>query len=391
MPTNLYVPGAPSIGKGRRRLLLPTAAVAGPTFNKWNAAMSAKNAGSRNAVLAVVGDSTTAGWGGQGTSAHTNDASFSAPRALAGLLTSASGASLFCDQNCLSGAGGTTPIGTFDQRVVLGSWSQLVNATSCSAGGSMIRCTAGTTPLQFTPTGVVDKFDIYYCINTGFGTFTAGVAGDTATTINTASTTSVGKTTVTAAGGLGTHTLKLTRVSGSCFLIGVVGYNSASKETSVFNLGYSGSKVGTVVPGWNYSTPQPWDPLPMLKVLAPDLTFINLTVNDWVAATNQANYSTYLQNLITAGLASGDVVVMSGAASNPISASAAQQLIYRNIAANLAASNNLQYIDLTAEMGDYASNVAASRMFDSLHPNSTYYAAQAAMMKSKMQSWGASV
>lgn len=364
----------------RRVLLGGGASGAGlPPIPKWQAAQAARTAGTRNAILLVVGDSTSAGWGGQGTSAQTNSLAFSWPTVLATLQPNGQSSTAFADHNSLTGGGGTITLPIFDNRISLGSWVQNLypggSSTTNTIAGDMLRCTAGVSPLAFTPTNQVDTFVAYYVQNTGFGAMTAQIDSGGTTAINTAGTAAVIKQTFTTT--LGSHTFNLARTSGQVFLVGVIAFNSAQKETTVINGGFSGSKAAD----WN-TVNGVWDPLLVIPQLVPDLTIICLTVNDWVAATSTSAYTISIQNIINVAKTTGDVVLMSGPASQTTSAPQATQDIYTNITKSLAASNNLRFLNMTAALGNWATNNALSREFDSLHPNGTYYSLQAALVNS---------
>lgn len=359
-------------------IALGRAGTPGPAFLPiWNAGLAARAAGTRNAKLLVIGDSTTAGWGGQGTSAQSNAIAYSWPRKLAAYLPFGSDSSWFADKNTL--VGGAISLATFDNRVVLGSWVQTLGGTP-TLGGPMLTCTTGTTALQFTPLNVVDTFDIYTRRLAGLGTFTAAIdAGGTTSIDQTVSPGTVVKTTLTAA--LGIHTLNLARVSGNVDLVGVVAYNSAQKETTVINAGWSGS----VAADWQ-AVNGPMDPLLMIPVVAPDLTIICLTINDWVAATSTSAYTASMQAIITAAVSAGsDVVLMSGVPTDPATTSAAQQLTYRNIVQSLATSNNVPYLDMTAQWTSWTVANGNGWMFDAKHPNGLGYAQIPAVINSTIR------
>jgi lysophospholipase L1-like esterase len=258
---------------------------------------------------------------------------------------------------------------------LLGSWTQTVypggSTTITTLGGNMLQCASGTTPLTFTPTNQVDTFEIYYA-TTGVGStsMTAQIdalTGASQATLDLSPAASLQKATVTAT--LGTHTLNLARVSGTVFLIGIIAYNSAQKETTVINAGFSGSKIGD----WVLNNGV-FDPLDVIPFLAPDLVLLMLTSNDWVAGTNTTTYTANMQTMITACKSAGaDVILFSGPASSTGSAAQATQDVYTAIVQGLATTNNLRFLSMTTQLYDWTTNNAAGREFDALHPNGTYY------------------
>jgi len=344
-----------------------------PPLPKWKAAQALRAAGVRNAIFLVVGDSTAAGRGGANTSASTNDESYSWPRQIASLLPNGSNSSLWGDYNSAI----WVPLSTFDQRVTLGSWVQTANSTTATIGGPVVRCNSpSTSAFTFTPLNQVDTFVVYCYQTPGLGIMNIGIDSNTPTSFNAAGTDAVVPITVTAA--LGNHTVKISRVSGGTVAIaGIIAYNSASKETTVINGGWSSSLAAT----W-LSTGSSLYPVNTIPQVAPDLSIICLTINDWVAATSTSAYTASIQQLINICKQTGDVILMSGAASEITEASVAQQQIYINIVQALAASNNLRFINMTALMGSWATNNALGWEFDGLHPNANYYTPQATLIAS---------
>lgn len=356
----------------------------------YSAAQTLRAAGTRNAKILVIGDSASAGWGGTNLATQINANAFAWPTVLAGLVPQGSSSSIFGDRNTLVGSPGTISLATFYNQITLGSWTQTVypasSSTTTTIGGNMLRCAAGTTPLTFTPSNQVDTFEIYYA-TTGVAatSMTAQIdalTGPSQLTIDQSPAASLQKATVTAA--LGTHTLNLARVSGTVFVIGIVAYNSAQKETTVINGGFSGSKIGD----W-LLTNGVFDPIQVIPFIKPDLVLLMLTSNDWVAGTNTSTYTTNMQAMITACKNAGaDVIMFSGPASQTTSAPQATQDIYTAIVRNLAAANGLRFVSMTTQLGDWATNNSLGREYDALHPNGNYYSLEAAQVNTIMANPG---
>lgn len=351
-------------------------------LSNWFAGLAAQNAGTRNATVICVGDSTTAGWGGQGSAAQTNSIAYSYPAKLALLLGNGASSSWFGDKNTLIGGAGTISLPIFDARVSLGSWTQTNSSTTASTlGGSMLRASsAAGGPLALTPTNPVDTFDIYWAQNVTLGSMTAQIDSGATTPINENGAMGVNKTTVTAA--LGIHTLNLNWVSGLVFVVGVVAYNSTQKEISIINAGWSGSDVSaTAGIGWNMNTSSSWDPLTFLRTLSADLVIIDLTINGWTAANSTGTDQANTQNIITAAQATGaSVLLMTGVPSQISTAPTVQQQTWVTMVKALAVTNNCVCIDWTANFGSWVAANAAGEMFDSLHPNGFGYSVQAPLI-----------
>lgn len=359
------------------------ASVVAGALPKYTAAQAARAAGTRNARILVIGDSASAGWGGTNLATQINSQSLAWPTVLATLVPNGSASTLFADKNTLIGGGGTVPLSVFDSRMTLGSWTQTVypggSTTITSLGGNMLRCASGTTPLTFTPPNQVDTFEIYYATAGAAASMTAQIdalTGASLANIDFSPAAALQKVTVTAA--LGNHTLNLARVSGTVSIIGIIAYNSAVKETTVINAGFSGSKIGD----WVLSNGV-FDPINVINLIKPDLVLLMLTSNDWVAGTNTTTYTANMQSMITACNSAGaDVILFSGPASSTASATQATQDTYTSIVQSLATSNGLRFLSMTTQIGDWTTNNAFGREFDALHPNGTYYTMEGAAVHS---------
>lgn len=230
---------------------------------------------------------------------------------------------------------------------------------------------SGSGTLSFTPPNNVDTFVFYYPTNTTLGSCTVQIDSGATTSVNE-NLPAGGYTSVTLTASLGSHTFNVNWASGVCFWASIVGYNSSSKEISIYNMGWAASLAAN----WDAST-YGWDPINAIALVAPDLTFIDLTINDWNAGTNLSTYSAEIQALITAAKASGDVILMSGNPSDPTfgsDASLATQQTYVAAMETLAYSNNVPMIDVwTLFGGTWSGPNTSGWMFDSLHPNGTGY------------------
>jgi lysophospholipase L1-like esterase len=331
----------------------------------WNTALGLRAAGTRNAKLVCVGDSTTMGIGADGSN-HANGANLGWPAQLAQMVSNSGYGSWFGDHNVE--LGGTLTLAQFDTRVSIGSWVSTGNGTQ-TMGGPMMRATSASGgPLAFTPRNYVDTFDVYTFTNNVAASLSIQIDAGSATTLSQNSANSLVKTTLTTT--LGSHALNVNWISGTPFLVGVYGYNSAAKEISIINAGISGGVVGTTTgTGWTSQSGNPWAPLAVLEAVAPDLTIINLNINDCNAGTAQSTYVAALQSIITAAKVSGDVIITSA---NPTttSASLGTQATYVGYVSALATTNAIPFIDIFNLWG----GVNQSQwMFNGLHPNFSGY------------------
>lgn len=330
-------------------------------LSQWRSSSALVAAGTSDVLINCgPGDSTTAG-------SFSSSKTSTYPNVLANLLTAAginsSNEGFFATHGYLS------PINFSDANLSVGSgWnvatSQFVYAGRCFASSD-------TTLLSYTPYNTVDTWDIGYVAYGSGGSFSVGIDGGAPiTTINAVNaSTLVSVATVTVPSG--THRLDITQVTaGPVLILYAIGRVAAQKRVKIYNGGSSGATVAFYT-GGGAST---FNPVPMLKTLAPKLSLICLTINDWNAATNTATYTAGLQSLISAAQLSGDVVLVCGAPSQTTVSSVAQQAIYRSIVQSLALLNNCVLLDLTTRWGSWAAANTLGWYANNLHPNDLGYA-----------------
>src|SRR5258708_187392 len=150
----------------------------------WSAAIRAMQAGSSNAKLLVLSDSTGAGFGSPTTNSFVGSAATNWPTVLQSLLNTASFPSLnkcfFNDAN-VEVTGATLP--QFDSRVTLGAgWGAAASANGF--GGTSLVNTTTTNAISFTPGTAFDTIEVYYFegINGAFTTDIGGASLGTTTT-----------------------------------------------------------------------------------------------------------------------------------------------------------------------------------------------------------------
>lgn len=344
---------------------------------KWGAARANVLAGTSNAKLLCLGDSTIAGFGAKPSNA--NSAAYSLPAILAQQLTAnglnSSWQSRWTDNEwVLSGVA----LGTADSRVSMGAWT--VGAAATLGGRALLTQSIGS-PLTFTPTSAVDSFDFYYFNGPGQGSLTLSFNGGTTTTINEVNA-SYALAMATKTGTLGAATLTVQQSSATpVYCIGVVAYDSTVKEVSVINAGWSGANASAFS-----DSAFPFSSIGTLSFLAPDLTIIDLTINDANGGTSLSAYQTSLQAIITQAAVSGDVILLGGVPVVTTASSTARQLAVNNMAAAVAAKNKINFISMIDLWGSQAAIATAGYGYaDGIHMNSSGYAAQAAIIAPLLQ------
>ncbi|NKL63299.1 SGNH/GDSL hydrolase family protein [Rhizobium leguminosarum] len=368
--------------------LVPTATPAPSTefdiesLPVWSAAVRAQRAGLRNARILCIGDSTTAGYGALGTAYSNNDQSASYPTQLAAKLTTKG--SFASWQNFL-GTHNTPNINAFDGRVTTGGgWAGSSGVYGAVLGAWALVSTSTTTKANFRPTTNVDTFEVYSWANSTAANvnITASIDDvDIATISATAYNTSPGalvKTTLKASSvGLHTFNARANASTSAIAICGIIAYDSAVKEVSVLNAGWISGTATDLANGQSLA----WSPLNLISAYNPDLILLNMMINDAGASTSKLAYMGSMQQVISAGLASGaDVILIKP---NRLgNATDANWTLFAGYVDELASKNGLKVIDLTTVLGSYADANAAGWMRDVLHPNTVGYGKIADLIQS---------
>lgn len=214
--------------------------------------------------------------------------------------------------------------------------------------------TSGAT-LAFTPTMAFDTIDIYFLGGIPAGTFNVNVDGGASLQLVTPGGPHVPQV-VTIACALATHTINIVTTSTSgVFIAGMAVRASATPRVELYNCGWSAALVST------YAEPTSatfqYNYFVALPVMAPDITVINLTVNDIdQQPTPVAAYQTKLQSLVAQALVSGDCALMVGNPGNKASwtTNPGVAAAYQAAVSNLASAAGIPLIDLTQRWTSYA-------------------------------------
>src|SRR5258708_1461467 len=318
----------------------------------------------------TLGDSTTSG-AGAGTSGAINLVGArinSYPAVLAKILAgyvAINDNAILADQNVVA-QGVTYP--QYDPRVTLGAnWAN--SASGPALGGVLFHFTTGAVNnMTFTPPAAFDTFVLYYVRNVGHGTFTVNVDGGSSLgTVNAAGSAAV--LTQTFSVTKGTHTINIVPTNDAqFFIVMIVPQDSTTSAIDLYQAGMYGATSTTV-----NSTTTAWSPLSLLPTIAPDLTVIDLTINDSNNATGLATYSTNMQAIITSAKLSGDVVLIVGPPSNTAAATNGTLDTYIGVLQNLSVSNGAPITNIKQRWVSYAAMNAIMPYFDSLHPAAPGY------------------
>lgn len=337
---------------------------------RWTAALAKARAGVGVAKVACVGDSTTSGVGSNPASATADCRRRAFPARLAEAMRArfnvkADASSVWCD----GFEGGNLTV--FEPRLNMGAgWT--VSATFVAGGRALIDSTTNSNKLSFNPGFVTDKLDLYYVKFPGYADVVVSTADVFNASTSTAGVAGVGKLTVTraVASAAAWDIQKSTNTPNvTLMIVGMDAYLSTDHNVSVWNMGASGSKVSHWATG-----AENYDFRNAIQTIAPDLSIVNLTINDWSQGTAENSYKTDLQTIITACQVTGDVLLTVGVPSNVAAASAEEQASTAAWAYDLARTNGIPLVDLSYRWIAQAYRPERGLYFDGQHPSNVGYA-----------------
>lgn len=320
-------------------------------FPTFAAAVARVNAGTGDAKVAFIGDSTTAG-AGTTVYATKNPAARFAAR-YTGATTR---------YGSTWGKLGST---SFDGRLTIGAgWTHGIsfNSNGLGAGGFYTNTGGGT--LSFTPAGAFDTIRCWYLRLASKGVVSINVDGGSVLgTINGAGAGALLSQDISCT--LGTHTVNVsTPTGGDFFLMGIETFTAATKAVHVYNMGFSGAGVGSF-----NQTGQVYTTIETIGTYDFDLSIINLSINDIKdnIATSSA-YASAMTTLINACAATGDVLLCMG---NRTSTGADTDLRYGDFKTALAGVRTIDLV-IPDRWGNYAAANGLGYMnADGIHPNDT--------------------
>lgn len=330
--------------------------------NYWSA-RDAVAAGTRNLNLVLMGDSAVLSYGASSTA---NQQAVNAMDAQLAKLFK--GAGIPAGYQCCFGDHG---VGweNWDSRAANTGFVSLSGFFIPSFGGyGYAAQSAGT--LSFHPNVSTSQCDIYYLGGANSGTFQKQVNSDTAVDVTISLTEGLYKTTLTKT--LGDNTWKALWKSGVASIQGFNAYDSAVKQISLMNCGWSGSTAQQ----WA-KTDLGYSPINAMSALAPDVVYVTESFNDYVFnGRTLAQAETDLIALVDAAKAVNSDVIISGyvplaeVAGSPynVNVPKSDQIAINNMLLGVAKKKKAIFIDMLNRWGgDYAPNNAAGRMYDFLH------------------------
>lgn len=329
-------------------------------FPKLRVALSKVRAGTADAKILCVGDSTTSGIGAAGTEGGTPN---SFPYQIASQLNS------YIPTARGLGIPPSILAGNPDSRWTAGAgWSLLT--LGWGEGADYVGAANAAGSLVYADPVLADRYDVYYATNSGLGTITAVATGGSTVNQSTSAAGGVGKVTVSAASAATTNTITLTNVSGAAIhILAVEPWHSTVKRVRVGNAGV-GSSTTTK---WVQSEATFGGP-GAIRAYAPDLTILSLGINDATNAVSVATFMANMQLLINAAKISGDILIMSPFPS--ASGALANQITWEPQYAAALKAGTEPYLDLFQRFGQPGTDTTfdLNMMNDQVHPNAMGYA-----------------
>jgi lysophospholipase L1-like esterase len=353
---------------------------------RWATALANVRAGTGNARLMVLGDSTSAGaFANSGAGFASNNMASCWPYLLAPLFT-AQGytpniGSVFGDVT------NSTIVATLvahDTRRAIGAnWT--LGAFITFGGNVLSNANATTTLASFTPAAAFDTIIVTTINNAGYGVMSVAIdGGATLQDINLATGGSV-VTRTTMSVPRGTHRIDLFRAiaDGASIrninCVSIETTDSTKRTVDIIN-----ASVGGITCAITANTTAYFNSLSVFPNYNPDLTIICIGINDWVAGTAAGTYdlvtagtvAVNTQKIIDSARLSGDVILMTPVPSKVSSyTQAAQNLILAAIRTTGALSN-VPIVDLYANWGNYVAGTTAGYYLpniDAVHPGAAGY------------------
>lgn len=345
---------------------------------KFNAALKLTAAGTRNTRVLCLGDSTTVGLYASGV-AYGGSRALNYPNALAAALSARW--RTYTSNQLGSGANGgpLSNLVSLDPRwTFTPNWS--ANSGFILLGGCAIYTATAGEVATFTPTQAWDTVEICFIQSGGAGVFNVSIGGVPVGTVSCVGSNAMKKATFSVS-ATQLQTLSITSTNGNPIWIDEVScYDSKNRGIEVLTAGSGGSPSSQMAANTNS-----WDPSYNVGgnginlALSPDLTIINLGINDWGAGVTPAVFTANMQTIISAYKATGDVIVMTPNPQSTAVTSAATQLGIVQAARSVAQQNGCLIIDANAAFGDYAFAQGTLGYFlpanDQTHPGAAGYSA----------------
>lgn len=358
----------------------PTPTPAPTMFPVYKPAVQASRANTSRTLIAMVGDSTTAGeWcGTPAASGLTNGAHRGAvPFRLAELFIASGlpnvGREAFGYADNVLTAATYKPYNP--DAVLAGAWPNQTSASSL--GGNLFPATANNDTLGlYDPLGIYDKVEIFYpIIGSGANGTNNFVVAFNDIPVGSFSqrtgTGTVGKSVYTGLAPMqGTQagiTIQKQDANNDGYLIGAIASRTGANGVLPLNFGVSGLTTSGFV-----NTSQPWNALAALAQIPAKLATFCLGINDWQSGISLDTFAANLGIMIdTAKNAGMDVLLIAPNRTDPTITPQNVQDSYAARMQLVASTRGVAFLDIASlpNMANYAQASGAGLMGDQRHPN----------------------
>lgn len=272
----------------------------------------------------------------------------------------------------------------YDSRVTLGAgWNQDTFTNTLGARHFIGDPGSGYMQISFGTT--LDTCEIHYPVTTGLSTSFGVYSSDNTLlrTINQAGSDSITTATVQSSKfSDGIIKLKNNAGSGQGFLGPLLAWNSAVKSVLFAQAVWSGGVASQMV-----NDTAPWRSNGYVLTLKPDLTIIQLTINDINAGTSASTWVTQITDLVAKAALYGDVVLATGKPCNAANWTSNENYLQLEREMNkLAAIYGARTISMHSEFSSWAASNTAGYEYNALHQTASGYARQGRVFASVIQS-----
>lgn len=328
-------------------------------LRKWWTALGRVRAGTGDARIACIGDSTTAGYGTTG-----NGSAGAWPALLANILNG------YGVPAARSGPWGVHQSGiSVDERVTLADgWTYLSGGGPLGGWRGMV---SGAGTLELAIAEEFDKLTVWYPTAGVFATGGADVSIDAEATLGSPSANGAsgwGSVTYTVTAGVHTVKIKCPQSGSNWFpLAGIETRLSTEPRVLIHNWGANGQQLSDT----NFlADDNAYDPLRLWTAMSPDLTIINYGINDINNGYPLQSYAARMATLVERATSVGSVLLV--VPNQPGTTYVGHTRQWDKLR-ELIHGLGYPVLDLTARWGTNAQGTAAGLTVDEIHPNDAGY------------------
>lgn len=331
-------------------------------LNRWRAARARGNP-----KLLMVGDSTTVGVGSMG-SLHTNNRAGATPTHLSVILNMM-GIAARCDWWIGDGNSGSN-LAAAETRIALGLLTTV--DTVIGLGGAYLINSASTLTniFDWTTTVSCDQVEFMSLKNTtprSFNVYSDDVLQSNVSLVNASTAFFIGTVALPAAQTPGVaRKISPRRVAGAIRINGLRPFLANGNEIQIGNAGRGSVTANTLA---NTAAISGVPSLPdSISNAAPDLTIIEIGLNDMVAGRTPTQFKADVQVLVTSAKVTGDVILCAPHPLDETTPYTYSSASYRGVLLELVNENGLPpLVNFFTQFGSFVALNARSGYFDGTH------------------------